>query len=141
MRTSPLENLLIEHPSMSVYHFHPSKRHLPPALLAAREASEASKRREEEAARAAAEAAENVRQELTVEERLPRLTCTPILQEVQQHLLSKQAQKVRVFCIFIYCYISILIFHTYYGAYFQDRDNYIGQQEANTTNCFCGLIY
>lgn len=118
---------------MSVYHFHSSRRHFPPALLAAREASEASRRWEEEPARAAAEAAVNVRQELAVEERLPRLPCTPILQEVQQHLLSKRAQKVRVLCIFIYCYISILIIMKYL---FNTVTNTFVKKEVNTSYIF-----
>lgn len=97
MRTSPLENLLIEHPSMSVYHFHPSRRHLPVAMTATRSTSAASRGSIEDAAEVAVEIAEDVRQELAVESRRPRLTCFPVLQQGQQYLKSKRAQKVRFF--------------------------------------------
>lgn len=95
MRTSPLENLLIEHPSMSVYHFHPSRRHLPVALAATRSTSAASTG-VEEAAEVIVEVIEDVRQELVVENRMPRLTCWPVLQHEQQYLKSNRAQKVKL---------------------------------------------
>lgn len=103
MRTSPLENLLIEHPSMSVYHFHPSRRHLPVAMTATRSTSAASRGSAEDAAEVVVEVAEGVRQELVVENRMPRLACLPVLQQGQQYLKSKRAQKVT----FLILYFSV----------------------------------
>lgn len=100
MRTSPLENLLIEHPSMSVYHFHPSRRHLPVAMTATRSTSAASRSSVENAGEVV-EVGEDVRQELVVENRRPRLTCLPVLQQGQQYLKSKRAQKVNLHAIII----------------------------------------
>lgn len=97
MRTSPLENLLIEHPSMSVYHYHPSRRHLPVAMTATRPTSAASRGNVDDVPEVLVEVPEDIiRQELVVENRRPRMACMPVLQLGQQNLKSKRAQKVRI---------------------------------------------
>lgn len=94
MRTSPLENLLIEHPSMSVYHFHPGRRYVPVAMTATASISATSRNSIEGDAEVVVEDAEDTRQQLVVDSRTTRLAFIPAIQEEQQYLRSKYAQQV-----------------------------------------------
>ncbi|KAG5890999.1 hypothetical protein JTB14_022579 [Gonioctena quinquepunctata] len=93
METSPLENLLIEHPSMSVYHIHPSSRRHFAVTVPVRSASSTSVGTDGEESEV--EDLEVVEQ-VDVVNRLPRLNRLQIMQQQERQLLkSKQAQKVQ----------------------------------------------
>lgn len=86
METSPLENLLIEHPSMSVYtHHHPYRRHLVVAVTP-----------EPDLETDVEEVDTENEEEVVVVRRLSRINRVHIYQQQQerQGALSKQAQKV-----------------------------------------------
>ncbi|XP_072400062.1 uncharacterized protein TP53INP isoform X1 [Diabrotica undecimpunctata] len=95
METSPLENLLIEHPSMSVYHIHPSRRHFT-VTVPVRPPSSASRLSDEEEDLEVEE--ENLEGEaVAVVNRVPRLNRLQVMQQQErQRHKSKRAQKVQV---------------------------------------------
>lgn len=88
METSPLENLLIEHPSMSVYthHHHPYRRQLMVAVTP------------EPDLEAEVEEVDSEIEEVVMVRRVSRINRVHVLQEQQerQGALSKQAQKVTI---------------------------------------------
>lgn len=95
METSPLENLLIEHPSMSVYHIHPGRRHFT-VTIPIRSSSSASHVSNDEDELEVEE--ENVEgQAVAMVNRVPRLNRLQVMQqqETQRHK-SKRAQKVSI---------------------------------------------
>ncbi|KAJ8971244.1 hypothetical protein NQ314_000806 [Rhamnusium bicolor] len=99
METSPLENLLIEHPSMSVYHqhIHASRRHINVSILPVRTASASSIDSYEGELEVEEIEVEEGEQVAVVQHRAPRLNRTQILQQQErQGLKSKRAQKAQV---------------------------------------------
>lgn len=95
METSPLENLLIEHPSMSVYHSHPGRRHIN-VTVPIRPTSPSVGSHEDDLE---VEESEDERDEqvAVVQQRVPRLNRMQVLQQQErQRLKSRRAQKVQV---------------------------------------------
>ncbi|XP_057672868.1 uncharacterized protein LOC130904238 isoform X2 [Diorhabda carinulata] len=104
METSPLENLLIEHPSMSVYRIHPSRRHFT-VTVPVRSASSASRlSNEEEDLEVEDEDVDG--QDIALVNRIPRLNRLQVMQQQErQRYKHKRAQKVN---IFLYSFLGLL---------------------------------
>lgn len=95
METSPLENLLIEHPSMSVYHIHPSRRHFT-VTVPVRPASSASRLSNEEEEGLEVEDEEIEGQDIAVVNRIRLNRLQVMQQQERQRHKHKRAQKVQV---------------------------------------------
>ncbi|CAG9865129.1 unnamed protein product [Phyllotreta striolata] len=94
VETSPMEDLLIEHPSMSVYRIHPARRHFPQATApAAPSPDDVEDLQVEVELEEGAEAGEG----LVVVNRVPRLNRLQVMQQQErQRRKGKTAQKAQV---------------------------------------------
>ncbi|KAJ8950629.1 hypothetical protein NQ318_010828 [Aromia moschata] len=98
MRTSPLENLLIEHPSMSVYLCNSNRRHLNTTTAPMRASSPTLTSDHEEEESEVGEGELDQQQQVAVaQHRQPRLNRVQVLQQQErQRLKCRRAQKVQV---------------------------------------------
>lgn len=94
METSPLENLLIEHPSMSVYYNYSGRRHV---FVPVRTPSPTSSETQQDELQVEETEVETGERVAVIQNRTPRLNRLQVLQQQErQNFKSKRAQKAQM---------------------------------------------